>query len=209
MADLMALRRRILMGYDPDLPPGYRRVEYLESSGTQYIDTLVSGGTSATYPAYILDFMPLDSTQNYQQYLCGVEQPVSIPKVYREGRTRPLALYSGAGFYPTNAQNVYSFGTRYIVSTSEAGITINGASISFPAVSGGGWGSMTWYIFSSHKETTYKSNMRLYGLKMYTDGILIRDYIPCVRGSDNKPGLYDTVTNSFFVNQGTGEFITG
>ena len=204
--DLMAARRRILMDTG-QLPPIYRPVEYLESSGTQYIDTLVSGGGSTTYPAYVLDFMPLDSTRTYQQYLCGVEQPSSIPKVYREGKSRPLALYSGTGFYPTNAQNVYSFGVRYVVSASDAGITIDGSVVSFPAVSGGGWGSMTWYIFSSHKESTLKSNMRLYGLKMYTDGQMIRDYIPCVRLRDSKPGLYDMVNNQFFTNSGTGDFI--
>lgn len=30
--------------------------------------------------------------------------------------------------------------------------------------------------------------------------------IPSVRNSDNKPGMYDLVTNTFFTNEGEGEF---
>ena len=36
---------------------------------------------------------------------------------------------------------------------------------------------------------------------------MIREFIPSLRVSDNKPGLYDTVNNEFYVNQGTGEFL--
>ena len=37
--DVMEARRRILIAADPDLPPGYKRVEYLQSSGTQYMSS--------------------------------------------------------------------------------------------------------------------------------------------------------------------------
>lgn len=33
------------------------------------------------------------------------------------------------------------------------------------------------------------------------------ELIPCVRKSDNKPGMYDTVSKTFYTNAGTGEFI--
>lgn len=36
---------------------------------------------------------------------------------------------------------------------------------------------------------------------------IVRNFIPCYRKSDNKPGLYDTVTKEFYTNQGTGEFL--
>lgn len=32
---------------------------------------------------------------------------------------------------------------------------------------------------------------------------------PVYRKNDNKPGLYDIVNNSFYINQGTGEFVVG
>ena len=42
--------------------------------------------------------------------------------------------------------------------------------------------------------------------KIWDNNALIRDYIPVIRNSDNKPGMYDRVTKTFFTNQGTGEF---
>ena len=39
------------------------------------------------------------------------------------------------------------------------------------------------------------------------DNEILFNGIPCYRKSDNKPGLYDTVTKEFYTNQGTGEFL--
>ena len=40
----------------------------------------------------------------------------------------------------------------------------------------------------------------LYNSQIYMDGQKIRDFIPCYRKSDNKPGLYDLVNNVFYTN---------
>ena len=45
-----------------------------------------------------------------------------------------------------------------------------------------------------------------YGMKIYDNNTLVRNFIPVLRNSDNKPGMYDRVTKTFFTNQGTGEF---
>ncbi len=51
---------------------------------------------------------------------------------------------------------------------------------------------------------------RVYRFKMYDNGVLVRNYIPCLRTADNKPGLYDLVSNEFFINAHTsGEFAWG
>jgi hypothetical protein len=36
-----------------------------------------------------------------------------------------------------------------------------------------------------------------------------RDFIPCYRKTDNKPGMFDLVSEQFFTNSGTGEFEIG
>lgn len=35
----------------------------------------------------------------------------------------------------------------------------------------------------------------------------IRNLVPALRASDGKPGMFDTVSENFYVNQGTGEFL--
>ena len=54
-----------------------------------------------------------------------------------------------------------------------------------------------------------RSKMRLYNCKIWDNGTLIRNFIPCYRISDNELGLYDLVNNVFYTNQGTGTFIKG
>ena len=40
-------------------------------------------------------------------------------------------------------------------------------------------------------------------------GVIKRSFVPALRNSDNKPGMYDTVTGTFYTNAGSGEFSVG
>jgi hypothetical protein len=53
------------------------------------------------------------------------------------------------------------------------------------------------------------SQAKLYSCKIYNNSILVRDFIPCYRKADNKPGLYDVINDVFYTNAGTGEFNVG
>ena len=40
-----------------------------------------------------------------------------------------------------------------------------------------------------------------------SDNVLLRDFVPCFRKSDNEIGMYDLVGKQFYTNAGTGEFL--
>lgn len=73
--------------------------------------------------------------------------------------------------------------------------------------------NMNMLIFSSSRgsdsPTSPKIIMRLWYLKIYDNGTLVRDMIPCYRKSDNEIGMYDIVNDVFYTNQGTGTFSKG
>ena len=48
----------------------------------------------------------------------------------------------------------------------------------------------------------------IYSAKIYDNGALVRDFIPALDGG-NIPCMYDRITNQYFYNQGTGDFIAG
>ena len=50
---------------------------------------------------------------------------------------------------------------------------------------------------------------RIYYCQIYNNNNILRDYAPCYRKSDNKPGMYDLVNNVFYTNSGTGQFLIG
>ena len=55
--------------------------------------------------------------------------------------------------------------------------------------------------------TNDAGELRVYSAKFWIGGQLVRDLVPCFRKSDNKPGMYDRVSKTFFTNVGSGEFL--
>ena len=50
---------------------------------------------------------------------------------------------------------------------------------------------------------------KLYSCKMYNNSIIVRDFVPVKRISDNVYGLWDKVNEVFYENAGTGAFTGG
>ena len=68
--------------------------------------------------------------------------------------------------------------------------------------------SNSLYIFNVNEAITAGNNakMKLYNCKIYIDDILIKDLIP-VLDKNNIPCLYDSISDKFFYNKGTGQFL--
>ena len=67
------------------------------------------------------------------------------------------------------------------------------------------------FLFSVNTNGTASLNtgtgeLRVYSAKFWLGGQLVRDFVPCVRKSDSKPGMYDRVSKIFFINVGSDEF---
>lgn len=78
--------------------------------------------------------------------------------------------------------------------------------------------SEVMYLFAEHYVRTdtsqdfvsYKSKTKIWYFRLYdNNNDLLLDLIPVQRISDNEICMYDKVTNQFFTNQGTGNFIAG
>ena len=72
--------------------------------------------------------------------------------------------------------------------------------------------NLNYYLFArnDYLNSTYSvtyAKMKIYQCKIYASGVLVRNYIPVIRNSDNKPGMYDVLNKTFYVNSGTGEFV--
>lgn len=75
------------------------------------------------------------------------------------------------------------------------------------------------WMFMGNQKNTYLSDygiMRMYNFKISEDSLLMRNYIPCYRKSDEEIGMYDLCGSicpltgtSFYVNAGTGTFTKG
>ena len=187
----------------------YTRLIYIESTGTQYIQTNISGNlvnyvsalcemswTGTTGNNFLSVKFTSGDTRRYlicldnNNWALGVNTIISsnVQRVLNQKYTVRSQLISGNSKLIIDGSEVIS-STNTISGTSNYQITIFGLN---------NQGTVSEY-----------ASGRLYSLKMYDEakGDLIRDYIPVRRNSDNKLGLYDIVNDTFSTNAGTGEFI--
>lgn len=53
------------------------------------------------------------------------------------------------------------------------------------------------------------TSAKYYGIKIFKDGAILRNFIPCVRKSDNIAGMYDTIGKKFYKSATSTEFSAG
>lgn len=184
----------------------FTQLTYIQSDGNQYIDTGVSGGANA---AYEIKFDPINVAAVWSHYFAGANG-MTAPKLQQKDNSDVAASFPdindfwwGLGLIDSGAKTV-----RY---TEGAKVYLDGIEASFGRSTdeyvGRGWGDSGWWVFSSPAEPVFSSTMRLYYLKMYTNGVLVRDFVPVRREIDGVLGLWDKVESKFYQNSGSGTFI--
>ena len=191
------------------LPDGYTQVEYLQSSGTQYIDTGVANTSSTDWS---VDF--LLPTYASHRYVFGMIDEVVLKGSYN-------GLISGG----SSVVNTYRAGYNATLTDNLAGILTNRCTISrignllkyngttTTTFTSGTWSSeYTLALFAVRTRESnifVKSEARKFGVKIWVSSVLVRDYVPARRGTDNVLGMYDLVNGTFETNDGTGSFSAG
>lgn len=181
-------------GFDTTLSD-YNVVEYIESTGTQYIDTGLIMEKSTTMRMEIS--AQLTSNGNWAGVNGYMQHQASLG-----GGSKGLFVVDYNG--NTHIENVYFNNTlKYTQDWTSA---YSGAKNKV-AVIGMGNAENTWWTNISANR--YAQVGKWYYIKVYRSGTLVRDYVPCVRNSDGVAGLYDKVENKFYTNSGTGSFGSG
>lgn len=189
-----------------DLPASYSPAEYLASDGTQYIDTGV--------PCDWQDFVDIDFM--YTGTEPGNVHPSEGGSVFgAHGWSKANGIYEKCIYWRGFGKIAYNFaiGTRYNVKTVDGThSSINGVTYQIDDTGSVGVAPSNFALFANYSDYnnqgwTYFSVARIYSCKLYdSNHVWLRYFVPCVRTSDGKPGMYDRVNDVFYVNQGTGEF---
>lgn len=196
------------------LPAGYTQAAYIQSSGTQYIDTGVTGGTDASYE---ITFNMLGTLAvNYEQYFAGGGVNTAPKLFYLNGDAMVIAQCSNEnteGYWRLGWNDAVTRTVRYDGTTGKLYVdAVEQTNYGYTPTTkyiGCGWGETSWYVFTAPTERELGASMRLYGLKMYSGGDCIRKFVPVVRDADGAAGLYDLVGQRFYENAGTGSFEVG
>ena len=177
----------------PRLPVAYQEVEYLESTGTQWIDT---GYTHSGNCIYSVSCALMSRTPAYQQVVGRMGDNTHIG--CNSGGMSWQSRYS-SGF--SNPGSPVTIGTKYSVTLARGEFTVDGTSYPFtPAVG----------VYAETKVLFGLGSWRVYAFGVIElPGTPVRDLVPVVRKSDSMAGMYDHISEQFFTNQGTGDFLVG
>ena len=197
------------------LPDTYTQLEYIESTGTQYIDTGVNADnklkldmdmefTSKGISTYKNPFGAIYNTGALRLHINP--NNASSVNIQTGPNNSNVPVFNGYP-YTTRFQSIIdilnkTITTRIDDTTQESTLTYTN---SFNL-------NMNFWLFrrnANSEDLKYYSYNKLYYFRMYQNGTLVRDFIPCYRNSDNEAGLYDLINNVFYTNQGTGKFIKG
>ena len=175
------------------LPSGYTRLEYIESTGTQYIST---GITPTENTKVVIEFNSSSSS--------GV--------VFGQD-----SGYKVNAFMFAMTVVVFDSTKKDISISANAKHTVQVESKAFKIDDG-----PSQYIYANKVKAAYPMSlfgnnrngkfsegvaMKLYSFKVYENDVLIADYIPCKQG--NAVGLYDDVAGAMNLPLGTGDFTAG
>lgn len=200
------------------LPTGYTALEYLESNGTQWIDTSIKANSSIIVDISVWhpsDNLPTTSTA---QAAIGTREGTntSNANVFQFGFISTNHFFNRYGGETGNiAGEIFTPEVWYNAHLENKNCVVNGNTTYFndyeflSTMNTQG----TLYLFATHDITITSPTFRLYGrigyCKIQKDGALVRNFIPARRDSDGKLGMYDLVSNQLFTNQGSGTFIAG
>lgn len=178
------------------LPIGYTSVEYLESTGTQYIDSgvMATGTTEFEATAQLIADNSAVLGQNNVIYKAGYFCLASHGNIY----LRRGAIEIGFGSTDLNKK------TRFYIKQEVFGV----GEVERTATISEYTGIASLFVFARRADYNLperKDGSRIWTLKII-DNVPVADFIPALDPTGT-PCLYDTVTRTPFYNAGTGDFI--
>lgn len=206
----------------PNIPVEYQEVEYIESTTTQWIDTGVLPQDIDTMEADITYGTKRQET-NKATFIGGyyggqVETGATYWSFVQVDNSNGKVCFGyDFNWYVTNA--TWQLGERKTVKTvlkeRYQQLVLNGQVVvtytnpTVPPVSTGATTPLLAYQYQGNRLTQYGWGGKIYYLKLLKGDVLVRDFVPCYRKSDNVAGLYDKVNGVFYTNAGTGTFTVG
>lgn len=210
--DMMAIRRRVLMASKKKrLPSAYQEVEWIKSTGTQWIDTGIIPNNQITVQFKVMN---LNITGNVILGYWKNRDEDSL-RLFNANNHLYFDTIQGSGYnarlYASSAWPVN------VIVEFEAGNTKGGyqyikdlqTDTIIRQKQGQAYAVGIDTIKLNYYDDSKISQNQWYYVKLIDNGQLLLDLVPCYRKSDGEIGMYDLVSKAFLTNQGTGNFLKG
>ena len=186
--------------YMSQIPTDYLEATHITSNGKQYIDTGYEFPADAEEIKIEMKFSPLSLSGT--TVIAGSEVGTSPWNFIPQFQNNGLGMYHN--YLNGYERKPVSIGTDYELTMTQSGNifsrTINGDTKSTESEftpSG-----RTYALFADHVAPTTNFNqmcsIKMYYCKIYINGKIVKDYVPCVKAGTEIAGLFERVDGDFY-----------
>lgn len=214
----------------PVLPDAYQQVEYIGSLSTATAGPSFATGIRPPNTGELIlecDFMATSYYNTSQSgYPIGNSSSTSENTVgtgiYLPGATasrKNIGIYNGASVLVDTGVSTQVNVRRFAKATFRADgfekLEVDNQLVAEGTTAAGSLRTRTGYMTlfgirkGSGSQLTQYFRGRIYRAKVFLDGVLVADMIPCYRKSDNAPGFYELVSEIFHGRTGSGTATVG
>ena len=173
----------------------YQKVEYVENTASRYIDTGVKMDSNKSFEIKFRYSYP--TNYNTTGIIVGAyDGTVNANSLtYHQSYFRTHTTTNGQPVSLRSADTTNDHIVIWDATTNTASID----NLSPVTISPTGTSNNTWYLFGGHYNTglEYASRGRIYYMKIYDSGALIKDFVPAVEITTGTVGLFNRVNNEF------------
>lgn len=193
------------IGASSTISSGLVELDYIESTGTQYIDTgFKPNGNSGI----IIDYQQVGTIAN-RDALFGARQSSNNAAFATWLSSNTTYPQYGNVSYNTKPISITN-NTRLIYKLDKGKASCGDKSVSFTQSSFSSNCNLTLFAINTKDAIdSRRVSGKLYSCKVYDNGALIRDFIPAKRTSDSKCGLWDKINYKFYTDESGGNFTAG
>lgn len=195
------------------LPSGYREVAYIQSNGSQYIDTGIAPDNETSmqlsmYTTSVSNFYCAGAMDNYGKVIFAqdganggsVSATVNSVRTTATGLNRTLNGKRYDATLSTDTTGYYSYDVQEKGGGSYSTVKLYGS------IEGA---TAPICVFALNDRALLGGISRLYSFIIRKGGDLVCYLIPCRIIATGEVGVYDLVAKSFVGNAGTGTFVAG
>ena len=189
---------------------GYTRLAYIESSGTQYIDT---GYKPSKNTRTVIDYQIAKSAIEGQERVFGVDNMTISYSLYVSGNTDNKLNYWAYAFKDGDGQwknETKAANTARHVFDFNNGkkLTVDGGAVWNTTLNNSPTKTATGTMFLGARRLSsgvaHLTPHRIYSCKMWNGNTIVRDYVPCAYGGVT--GLWDRVEGKFYGSAGSDPY---
>lgn len=201
----------VYSGGTPILPSGYTEVEYIENASTAYIDTGFKPNQDTRINCEMQCVTSTNSVIHFGgggwdktdgmwlTYETNINGTLHISWLGKASWSTYSSVHGDYNRHTYDWDKNTLYKDDVLVGSSTYGSYSCTDNLGIFTIIQNGESAVSWL----------KMLGRVYWFKIFDNGVLVRDYVPVKRDSDNKYGLYDLVNNTFNTSASNVEFVGG